>query len=156
MLQQQKAAWAECTCAGAAHRHFSYSLLRGLDRALPLPRPFIALPRTAPHRATWGRQERGNPQNKEQDRYAYAPRLRTYTQPAQLFAAGVQLTAHTQPALRAGLMAPAWRFLHVFRRVIPGLMTCHWNKDGAYTSSFSQRGFNCGYLLMPDKLQVYQ
>ena len=26
--------------------------------------------------------------------------------------------AHTQPALRTGLMAPAWRLLHVSRRVI--------------------------------------
>ena len=32
--------------------------------------------------------------------------------------AGEQLTAHTQPALRTGLMAPAWRLLHVSRRVI--------------------------------------
>jgi len=34
------------------------------------------------------------------------------------FAAGAQLTAHTQPALRTGLMAPAWRLLHVSRRLI--------------------------------------
>ena len=56
---------------------------------------------------------------------ANAPRLRTYTQPrtqpTQLFApppfaAGAQLAAHTQSALRAGLMAPAWRLLHVSRR----------------------------------------
>ena len=26
MLQQQKAAWAECTCAGAAHKNFSLIL----------------------------------------------------------------------------------------------------------------------------------
>ena len=32
---------------------------------------------------------------------AYAPRL-----PTQLFAAGVKLAAHTQPALRTGLVAP--------------------------------------------------
>ena len=31
------------------------------DRAPPLPGPCIALPRAAPHCATWGRQERGNP-----------------------------------------------------------------------------------------------
>ena len=37
---------------------------------------------------------------------AYALRLCTYTQPAQLFGAGEQLSAHTQPALRTGLMAP--------------------------------------------------
>ena len=51
-------------------------------------------------------------------RNAYAPRLRTYTQPTQLPAAGAQLAAHIQPALRTGLMAPAWRLLHVSRRVI--------------------------------------
>jgi len=34
------------------------------------------------------------------------------------FAAVAQLPAHTQPALRTGLMAPAWRLLHVSRRVI--------------------------------------
>ena len=43
----------------------------------------------------------------------YAPLLRTYIQPAQLFAAGAQLAAHTQPALWTGLMAPARRLLHV-------------------------------------------
>ena len=42
----------------------------------------------------------------------------TYTQPAQLFAAGAQLATHTQPTLRTGLMAHAWRLLHVPRRVI--------------------------------------
>ena len=47
--------------------------------------------------------------------------LRAYTQPAQLFASGAQLAAHTQPALRTGLMAPAWRLLHVSRRAIPDL-----------------------------------
>ena len=31
----------------------------------------------------------------------------------QAVAAGVPPTAHTQPALRTGLMAPAWRLLHV-------------------------------------------
>ena len=30
------------------------------------------------------------------------------TEPKQLSAAGAQLAAHTQPALRTGLMAPAW------------------------------------------------
>jgi len=33
------------------------------DRAPPLPGPCIALPRAAPHRATRGTQERGNPHN---------------------------------------------------------------------------------------------
>ena len=47
--------------------------------------------------------------------------LRTCTQPAKLFAAGAPLLAHTQPALRTGLMAPAWRLLHVFRNVIRDL-----------------------------------
>ena len=28
-LQQLKNTWAECTCAGVAHKHFSHSLLRG-------------------------------------------------------------------------------------------------------------------------------
>ena len=40
-------------------------------------------------------------------KFLYA-HLRTYTQPAQLFAAGEQHLAHPQPALRTGLMAPAW------------------------------------------------
>ena len=35
--------------------------------------------------------------------------LRTYTQPMQLFAAEAQLEAHSQPALRTGLVPPAWR-----------------------------------------------
>jgi len=52
---------------------------------------------------------------------AYAPRLRTCTQPTQLFAAGAQLPAHAQLALRTGLMAPAWPLLHASRRVIPDL-----------------------------------
>jgi len=34
--------------------------------------------------------------------------------PRSFFAAGVQLAAHTQPALRTGLMAPAWRLLPCF------------------------------------------
>ena len=34
--------------------------------------------------------------------------LHTYTQPTQLFAAGTQLAAHSQPALRTGFMTPAW------------------------------------------------
>ena len=51
------------------------------------------------------------------------PRLRTYTQPAQLFAAGAKLAAHTQPALRTGPMAPTWRLLHVSRVVICDLAT---------------------------------
>ena len=42
--------------------------------------------------------------------------LRTYTQPTRLIAAGAQLAAHSQPALRTGLMAPVWRpaILYVF------------------------------------------
>ena len=51
------------------------------------------------------------------------PLLRTYTQPAELFAAGAQLAAHTQPALQTGLMAPALHLLYVSRRVILDL-TC--------------------------------
>ena len=39
----------------------------------------------------------------------------------EAFAAGEQLAAHTQPALRAGLMAPAWRLLDVSQRAIPDL-----------------------------------
>ena len=62
------------------------------------------------------------PRNREWERNAYAPRLRTYTQPTQLFAAGAPHAAHTQPALRTGLMAPAWRLHNVARGVIPGLM----------------------------------
>ena len=88
------------------------------DRAPPLPRPYIALPRAASHRATRERQERRTTQNRELERYAYAPRLRTYTHPGQLFAAGAELAAHIQPALRTGLVALAWRLLRVFWRVI--------------------------------------
>ena len=36
-----------------------------------------------------------------------------------------QLAAHTQPALRTGLMAPAWRLPHVFRRLILDLTWKH-------------------------------
>ena len=35
--------------------------------------------------------------------------------------APLKLSVHTQPALRTGLMAPACRLLHVFRRAIPDL-----------------------------------
>ena len=40
-------------------------------------------------------------------------------------AAEAQFAAHTQPALRTGLMAPAWRLLHVSRRVILDLTCDH-------------------------------
>jgi len=36
-------------------------------------------------------------------------------------ASGAQLAAHTQPALRTGFMAPAWRLPHVSRRAVPDL-----------------------------------
>ena len=45
-----------------------------------------------------------------------------YTQPTQLIAAGEQLAAHTQPVLRTGLMAPAWRLLHASQRAILGTL----------------------------------
>ena len=45
----------------------------------------------------------------ENGRVSLYAHLRTYTQPAQLFAAGAQLAAQSQPALQTGLMAPAWR-----------------------------------------------
>ena len=51
-------------------------------------------------------------------RRAYAPRLRTYTQPAQLLLLEQSLQPNPQPALRTGLMAPAWRLLHVSRRIL--------------------------------------
>ena len=51
----------------------------------------------------------------EREMLIYAPCLRTYNQPAQHFSAGAQLAANTQPTLRTGLMAPAWRLLHVPR-----------------------------------------
>ena len=41
--------------------------------------------------------------------------------PCSFFAAGEQLAANTQPALRTGLTAPAWRLLHVPRREVPDL-----------------------------------
>ena len=52
---------------------------------------------------------------------AYAPRLRTYTQPTQLLAAGAQLAAHTQPILRTGITAPAWHQIEV-KSFSPGYM----------------------------------
>ena len=39
--------------------------------------------------------------------------------PRSFFAARAQPAAHMKPALRTGLMAPAWCLLHVTRRVIP-------------------------------------
>jgi len=45
---------------------------------------------------------------------AQKPMLRA----AQLFAAGAKLAAHTKPALRTGLMAPASLLLHVSRGVV--------------------------------------
>ena len=104
-----------------------YLLCSGLNnederQSAPLTETHIALPRAAPHSATRGGHERVNPQNREQGRYAYASHLRTYTQPAQLSAAGAQLAAHTQPALRTGLMVPPWHLLHISRRVIRGLI----------------------------------
>ena len=38
----------------------------------------------------------------ENERKCLCAHLRTYTQPTQLFAAGTQLAAHSQPALRTG------------------------------------------------------
>ena len=100
--------------------------MRTGGRVPPLQGPCIALPRAALHRATRGRQKRENPQNRVYERHAYAPRLRTYTQPAQFFSAGEQLAAHTQPALRTGPMAPSGRLLHVSRSQVknysPGYM----------------------------------
>ena len=83
------------------------------DRAPPLPGPYIALPRDAPHRATRRRQE----QRMRGKCICAAPAHVHLARAA--FAAGAQLAAHIQPALRTGLMAPAWRLLHVSRRVIP-------------------------------------
>ena len=40
------------------------------------------------------------------------------------FAAGAQHVVHTQPALRTGLMTPAWRLLHVSWRIIHDFLTC--------------------------------
>ena len=84
----------------------------------PLPAPHIAFLRAAPRRAARGEKKRGNLRNRERDGNSYAPRLRTYTQPAQLFAAGAQLAAHTQPVPRTGPMSPAWRMLHAPQRAI--------------------------------------
>ena len=50
----------------------------------------------------------------EKEGEVHAPCLRTCTQPTKLFAAGAQLAAHTQPALRTGPMAPALRLLRAF------------------------------------------
>ena len=43
--------------------------------------------------------------------------------PRSFLLLGAQLAAHTQPALRTGLRAPAWRLLHVSRRVTLDLFT---------------------------------
>ena len=48
--------------------------------------------------------------------------MRTCTQPTPLFAVGAQLAAHSQPALRTGLMAPAWRRALCIWGVIPELL----------------------------------
>ena len=60
--------------------------MRTGDRAPPLLGPCIALPRAAPHRAARGRRKREKLRNREREGIALcaAPRLRTYTQPAQL------------------------------------------------------------------------
>ena len=46
------------------------------------------------------------PQQRMRERNSYALRLRTCTLPVQLLAAGEPLSAHSQPALRIGLMPP--------------------------------------------------
>ena len=76
---------------------------------LPLPRPFIALPGAAPRSRNAGEKGTGKPlqQRTREEKCLYA-RLRTHTQPTQPFAAGAQLAAHTQPALRTAPMGPAW------------------------------------------------
>ena len=87
-----------------------------LPRSSPSP-PRLIAPRRALSRYAEETGTRKSP-NRERGGIAYAPHLRTYTQPAKLLAAGETLTAHTQSALRTGLMAPAWRLLHVSRRKV--------------------------------------
>ena len=61
---------------------------------------------------------RGGDRNEETPTTENERGARTYTQPAQPFAVGEQLTVHTKSALWTGLMAPAWRLLHVSGRVM--------------------------------------
>ena len=118
--------------------------MRIRDRAPPLPRPYIALPRAASHRATWERQERGNPRNKICERYTYAPHLRTYTQHTQLFAAGEKHAAHDSlPALWTGLMSPVSMY--------PGeqFLTCLDFLAFGYISAFTDKGNKAGGVSTP-------
>ena len=69
--------------------------------------------------------------------------MRTNTKPTQLFvAAGAQLVAHTQPALRTGPMAPAWRLPLVSRRINLDLTR--------YTFAPNS---NCTYVVQPQMTQ---
>ena len=54
-------------------------------------------------------------EKKEKCVYAH---LRTNTEPAQLFAGGADLAAHSQPALRTGLVVPAWHLALCIPQVI--------------------------------------
>ena len=90
-------------------------------QSAPLPIPCIALPRAAPRRAARGGGRNEDPPRSREKCLCTTPAHVHW--PVQLFAAGSPLEAHTQPALRTGLMAPAWRLLHVSRRVTLDL-TC--------------------------------
>ena len=105
--------------------------MRTRDRAPPLPRPCIALPRAAPRRAARGRQERGKKRKKnatENEREMLMRRACARTLSPRSFLLLEHRVQPTQPALRTGLMAPAWRLLHVSRRLILDL-TC--NREGS-------------------------
>ncbi len=86
-------------------------------QSAPLPRPRIALPRAAPSPRCAGETGTRKPPGMSEECLCAAP-AHVHRARAVFFTAGAQLAAHTQPALRTGLMAPAWRLLHVSRRVI--------------------------------------
>jgi len=95
-----------------------------------LPGPCIALRRGATRRAAWGRQDKGNPHNREREKNAYTRTCARILSPRSFFSfapplsgGGLDLSSsnrgcarsgsafllgQSQSALRAGLMAPAW------------------------------------------------
>ena len=66
------------------------------------------------------RRERGNPKTENKRGMLMRRACARTLSPRSFLLLG--LAAHTQPALRTGLMALAWRLLHVSQRAILGLM----------------------------------
>ena len=67
------------------------------------------MPKWWAHGATRGDRNEENPATENEIEVLMRRACARALSPRSFFAAGAQLTAHSQPALRTGLMAPDWR-----------------------------------------------